>query len=170
MTPKKTMRYIRKPKLSNGNFTILYDKQEKKPWVLPPQYPMGRVHLKCGDYTIKGYEDLIAIEKKSGIAELFTDLAVGYRPTFKRFLRRLSKYPIRCIVVEDELSRVDAVYYRIKKVAPEMQMTPHTIFYWVEEIILVYCIPVLFLPRNIVIREMEQIFRTAYRRAQELRQ
>jgi len=162
-------RYIKKPKPNQNSFTVLYDDRERHPWLLPAQYAMEKKRLKVGDYSIKGYEDLIAIEKKSGIAELFNDLAASYRPTFKRFLRRLSKYPVRCIIVEDELSRVDAVYHRMKKVAPDMEMTPHTIFYWVEEIILVYCIPVLFVPKSLLIREMEQVFRTAYKRAQEIK-
>lgn len=163
------MRYIKKPKLE-PNFTILYDKQEKHPWSLP--YPMERVHLATGDYTIKGFEDIIAIEKKSGLLELFSDLAVSYRPTFKRFLHKLSRYPIKCIVVQHPL-RIQTlracVHTLNQKSNGKARMTEETIYYWVAEISLKYDIPILFVDTAVLKSTLPRLFETAYRKAQEIR-
>ena len=165
------MRYIKKSKLDQS-FTILFDTREQKPWTLPPQYPMKRVHLKVGDYTIKGYESIIAIEKKSGLAELFTDLSVSYRPTFKRFLRKLSRFPIKAIVVQDSLN--SGTLHRCltelnRKSKGKMQMTEETLYYWVSEITLNYGIPILFIDKAILLNTLTRLFETAYRKAQEIK-
>ena len=171
-TIPKTMRYIKKSKLDQS-FTILFDTREQKPWTLPPQYPMKRVHLKVGDYTIKGYESIIAIEKKSGLAELFTDLSVSYRPTFKRFLRKLAQFPIKAIVVQDSLN--SGTLHRCltelnRKSKGKMQMTEETLYYWVSEITLKYGIPILFVDKAILLNILPRIFEAAFRKAQEMKQ
>ena len=74
-TIPKTMRYIKKSKLDQS-FTILYDKQERKPWILPPQYPMELVHLKEEEYTIKGNERDGRAKDKEEIMEKLRSL--GY--------------------------------------------------------------------------------------------
>ena len=71
------MRYLKAKKIPK-QFTVLMDDREKKAWDLP--YKVERKRLKTGDYTVKGFEDKIAIEKKSGLVELLNDLTAKYRP------------------------------------------------------------------------------------------
>lgn len=164
------MRYIKKPKPESTSFTVLYDKQEKQPWSL--SFPMKRVHLSVGDYTIKGFEEIIAIEKKSGLAELYTDLAVGYRPTFKRFLRKLSRYSVKIIVVQDSLNigtLKRCLTELNRKSKGKIQMTEETLYYWVSEITLKYGIPILFVDSAILSPTLTRLFEAAYRQAQEVK-
>jgi len=149
--------------------TVLYDKREKHRWVLP--YKMEKAHLKTGDYTFEGYEDIVAIEKKSGLVELLNDLANGYRPTFERFLKRLSKYPVKVIIVEDTLSELSisrALMFIKKKSGGKARLTAKTIYYWVAEIACKYGIPVVFVSKSAKMNLLPDIFRACFEKANEL--
>jgi len=162
------LRYLKSKKIPKS-FTVLVDDREKKAWDLP--YKIERKRLKTGDYTIKGFEKIIAIEKKSGLIELLNDLANGYRPTFERFLKRLSKYPIKCIVVEDVLNNVAidrALMYIRKKSRGRCRLTSKTIYYWAAEISVKYGIPVIFVDKWAMMALLPEVFRAAFERANEI--
>lgn len=162
------MRYLKNKKVPK-QFTVLYDKQEKRPWVLP--YKMERVNLKTGDYTFKGFEKIVAIEKKSGLVELLNDLANGYRPTFERFLKRLSEYPVKVIVVEDTLSELSisrALIHIRKKSRGRARLTARSIYYWTADIAAKYGIPIVFVGKRAKMNLLPEIFRAAFEKANEL--
>ena len=162
-------RYIKDIKPVN-DFTILIDNQEKRPWDL--LWDTKVQHLKVGDYTIEGYEDHIAIEKKSGLGELLNDLAASYRPTFKRFLDKMSLHPIRCIVVEQVLSEENvrsAVEIVRKKSRGRSRLTTRTLWYWIGEIQMNYGIPILFVSKRTRRLVLPELFRAACEKAQEMR-
>lgn len=162
------MRYLKKKKVSK-QFAVLVDDREKKAWSLP--YKVEKKRLKTGDYTIKGFEEVIAIEKKSGLVELLNDLANGYRPTFVRFLKRLSKYPVKCIVVEDTLSELSinrALTHIRKKSRGRARLTSRSIYYWVAEIVTKYGIPIVFVGKRAKMDLLPEIFRAAFEKANEL--
>jgi len=167
----KDMRYKkRKPKVDSKPFVVLYDDREDEEhrWHLP--YKMEKKRLKCGDYTVKGFENVMTIEKKSGFEEVFKDLAVKYRPTFEKFLKKLSAYPVKCIVVEDELSNLHKVWYALKRKAPKMRMYPESIYFWAAQTI-AHGIPVIFVRRDVAGLGMTiEILKAAYKRAQEIKQ
>ena len=141
------MRYKKKPKPS-APLKVIYDDREKRPWLfLGKSYEMEKRRLPVGDYSLEGYEDRVAIEKKFGLAELFTDLEGRTRPRFEKFLIKLSKYEVKCIIVEQELSDLYSAWCVLKSKAPKMQMTPYTIIYWVSKIIIDYGIPIVFVPK-----------------------
>lgn len=149
---------------------VLRDDREKRPWKLPWTVKIKR--LKCGDYSVEGYKEVLAIEKKSGLLELLADLTNGYRPTFKRFLNRLSKYPVKIIVVCEPLN-TGTVKYALKvlskKSKGKSQLTARTIEYWVKEITCYYQIPVIFLERQNQMEQLAEIFRACQRKAEELK-
>lgn len=162
------MRYLKKKKIPK-QFTVLWDKREKRPWQLP--YKMEKAHLKTGDYTIKGFEDMVAIEKKSGLIELLNDLTAKYRPTFERFLKRLSKYPVKCIIVEDTLSELSisrALVHVKKKSGGRARLTSKTIYYWTAEIAAKYGIPIVFVGKASKAYILPEIFRAAFEKANEI--
>ena len=142
------MGYLRKDKAKTPKWpiTILYDDRERKPWNFhePRFFVFKRVRLKTADYTILGYENKIAIEKKADLHEFITDISGKYRNTFKRFLERLSTYPTKCIVIEDSFSNIDKVIRTIKGTA----ITPESVYYWVTLITIKYKIPVLFIGKG----------------------
>jgi ERCC4-type nuclease len=141
------MRYKRKPKLKT-NIVVVYDDREKHPWqFLSKRWPMKKKRLKVGDYSVSGYEDKIAIEKKSGFNELFSNLTGKERARFERFLLRLSAYPLKCIVVEQPftnsiLTRISAI---LQKRTPT-RLTPRTIHYWTSKIVALG-IPILYVDK-----------------------
>ena len=160
------MRYLKTKKVSKQLPPVLYDKQEKRPWVLP--YKIKRANLKTGDYTFEGFEDIIAIEKKSGLIELLNDLANGYRPTFERFLKRLSEYPVKVIVVEDTLSELSiqrALTHVRRKSRGKARLTAKSIYYWTAEISTKYGIPIVFVGKRAKMDLLPEIFRAAYEAA-----
>jgi len=165
--------YIKHPEQLKHDFQICFDDREKKPWMyLEKSYgPMKKKRLTIGDYTIRNLESLIAIEKKSGIGELLSDLTTGYRPTFKRFLTQLSRVPIRCIVVESELNKSD-IEYQLAVLAKHSngrcKMTPMTIYYWVAEITNVYGIPMVFANKRTIRQLLPSVFESAYKKAMEI--
>ena len=140
------MRYIKKHKKKDdqtSNVTIIIDDREKRPWTLDyPGFTTERARLKVGDYSIKGYEDRVAIEKKSGLKELLIDLSRKNRPRFKRFLVKLAAYEIKCLVIEkDSLDDMN----QILAAMPLTHLTPETVTYWIAKIIIDYGIPVLLI-------------------------
>ena len=163
------MRYLKQKKIPKQLPPVLYDKREKKPWRLP--FEMKRVHLETGDYTFEGFKNVIAIEKKSGLIELLNDLANGHRNTFERFLKRLSKYPVKVIVVEDTLSELSinrALTHIRKKSRGKARCTARTVYYWTAEIAAKYQIPVVFVGKCAKIDLLPEIFRAAFEKANEI--
>ena len=132
---------------------------------------MEREHLKTGDYTFKGFEKIVAIEKKSGLIELLNDLANGYRPTFERFLKRLSEYPVKVIVVEDTLSELSisrALTHIRRKSGGRARLTSRSIYYWTADIAAKYGIPIVFVGKRAKMDLLPEIFRAAFERANEI--
>jgi len=163
------MRYKKKPKPAKP-ITIVYDDREKHPWrFLSVQWPMKKKRLKVGDYSIEGYEDKVAIEKKSGINELLADLAGSYRPTFERFLKKMSQYPVKLIVVEDAFINSD-IYSKVAilKKKSRSRLTIHTIYHWTIRIAAHYDIPILFLDPHSVRELVTTLFEQLQKKVQEL--
>ncbi len=97
-----------------ADFTIVIDGREKAPWqfksinanrggrnhkvVVKTKYK----HLVTGDYSIEGYEDKIAIERKS--KEDAYGTFGGGREQFERELGRLQKMDLAAVIIESEWS------------------------------------------------------------------
>lgn len=143
--PYLNKRKRKKIKTNANAVTILVDDRERNPWTIPnPDFKFETQRLKVGDYTIKGYEDKVAIEKKSGIVELISNLSGKDRPRFKRFLEKLSEYPIKCIVIEASMSHIDAAFRSCRKT----HLEPASIYYWISVINIKYKIPTIFIGKN----------------------
>lgn len=148
---KKSSKYRKVNKKKYTPTTILYDDRERNPWKLDtPEFVFEKARLAVGDYTIKGHEDKVAIEKKSGIIELISNLSGKDRPRFKKFLVRLSQYEIKCIIIEDSFSRVESVFRYHKKT----HLDSKSFYYWISVITITYGIPILFIGKNKSQREI----------------
>jgi len=77
-------------------FTIITDTREQKPyrWDTPAE----RGTLKAGDYSVKGLEDRIAIERKS-LIDAYGTFGKG-RERFQRELEKLAGYEYAAVVIE----------------------------------------------------------------------
>jgi len=138
------MRLIKKKctYVDRAGITIIYDDREKQPWKLP--YKMLRKRLDVGDYTVKGYEKVIALEKKENLSELYTNISIRSLPRFRKFLGKLAKYPVKCLIVNESLDNIDYAYRMLKKKVPNMQVKPSNLIFWISKISVYYGIPMLF--------------------------
>jgi hypothetical protein len=81
---------------------ILRDTREKQPWDFEWYNEVKKVEVctvKVGDYTLKGYEDLVAIERKRSTGEL----AINFGKKRKQFLAEMEKmrdYKWRYVICE----------------------------------------------------------------------
>ncbi len=89
---------------------ILRDTREQTPWHFPG-CPMESATLKTGDYSIRGYTDWIAIERKS-----HADAWSSYGPDWRRFQRCLERMgamaergALVAVVVESTMQGMQAV-------------------------------------------------------------
>lgn len=140
------MGYIKRTTPDMHNIVILYDTHENYPWQLPIPWKMKRRHLQTGDYTIEGYEHLIAIEKKSGISELLTDLSGRDRVRFEKTLLRMSAFPFKCIVIEDDYSAASLAFDLLKKKSKgKARVTPASLQCFLAKMMFQYGIPVFFI-------------------------
>jgi ERCC4-type nuclease len=114
---------------------LLVDTREQRPLVFSDAVSVERATLAEGDYTAKGLEGRVAIERKS-LADLVGSLTSG-RERFLRELERLRPYMFRAIVVEGSMAEVVAGAYRSRA-------TPASILGSVCALIADYSIPVIF--------------------------
>lgn len=85
--------------------TIIYDDREKTPWVITG-FTAQRKRMPFGDYTIKGMENVLRIERKHGWSELVSNLATTRkRSNLYRNIRALARLKlnggIAAVFVED---------------------------------------------------------------------
>lgn len=91
---------------------VLIDTREQRPLRFVDELGVdcGSASLPAGDYSVRGYTRLIAIERKS-VADLVGTLTKG-RERFENELDLLAEYRWRCILVEGRRGDVEAGIYR----------------------------------------------------------
>lgn len=101
--------------LDHSRVIALVDTREQTPLDLSP-LSVESTTLPTGDYTLKGLESIVAIERKS-----LDDLlgCVGReRERFDREVQRLLAYPVRVLVIESTWGEIDLGQWR-SKITPE---------------------------------------------------
>lgn len=88
--------------MNKDPFTIIIDTREQIPWEFG-YHNTAKMKLDTGDYSIQGYEDIIAIERKKSVSELATNLSES---RFKDVLERLSKIKHPYMVFEFDIDEV----------------------------------------------------------------
>lgn len=94
----------------SGLITVLTDTREQRPWSLDPtRFVTERATLQTGDYTVKGLEDRLCIERK-GLGD-FVGTVISDWIRFRKELYRLASFDFALIVVEADLGDVYAHRY-----------------------------------------------------------
>ncbi len=88
--------------MNKDPFTIIIDTREQIPWEFG-YHNTAKMKLDTGDYSIQGYEHIIAIERKKSVSELATNLSES---RFKDVLERLSKIKHPYMVFEFDIDEV----------------------------------------------------------------
>lgn len=91
---------------------VLIDSREQRPLRFPPDLGVdcGGATLPAGDYSVRGFTSLIALERKS-VGDLVSTLTQG-RERFENELDMLAEYRWRAILVEGRRGDVEAGIYR----------------------------------------------------------
>jgi ERCC4-type nuclease len=88
--------------MNKDPFTIIIDTREQIPWEFG-FHDTAKQKLDTGDYSILGFENIIAIERKKSVSEFATNLSES---RFKDVLERLSKIKHPYMVFEFSLDEV----------------------------------------------------------------
>lgn len=100
--------------MSKLDIFVIKDTREQKGWDFHPEEKKpGKLcilgteiaTLDAGDYTIKGYEDIIRIERKMGFAELFGNMTpLDHKERFEREMEKLRDIKHKYILVETSIN------------------------------------------------------------------
>lgn len=113
-------------------FTVIVDSREQSPFTFrgfrgdasqkrrPLVVRTVVAGLASGDYSIEGFENRVAVERKS-LSDLFGTLGNG-RERFERELQRLSAMEFAAVVIEAGWSSI------IGSPPPQSKLTPKTVF------------------------------------------
>lgn len=83
-------------------YTIIKDTREQLGWTFPPYGDLEGMEIgtvKTGDYTIKGFEHVVAIERKKSPAGLAMNLGREIE-RFEREMQRMSEIPYAFVLCE----------------------------------------------------------------------
>lgn len=133
--------------ISNITPSLVYDDREKKRWK-SSFYRTTKKRLKIGDYTFEGFEDIIRIERKYSLKELFQNLSGKSRKDFYVKIDKLSNFPVRCFIVEDLIENITKTIEGLKKKNPNIKMSNETIWCCLNRIMFYYKVPVLFVGKT----------------------
>jgi hypothetical protein len=88
--------------MNKDPFTIIIDTREQLPWEFG-YHSTSHQKLDTGDYSIAGFEDVLAIERKRSVSEIANNLSES---RFLDVLDRMSKIRYSFILLEFELNDV----------------------------------------------------------------
>ena len=94
---------------------VIVDTREQTPFTFPDMRT-ERGTLQSGDYSLKGFEEHVAIERKS-LADLVGCCTTG-RDRFKHELHRLRGFYLSAVIIEASVAQVMGHGYR-SRIAPE---------------------------------------------------
>ena len=93
-------------KKSIPKYTVIQDIREQKGWYFS-EYDkcsgMEQGSLKTGDYTLKGFEEMVCIERKFSVEEIATNLGKK-KKAFDAEMKRMQEFPFRYIICEFSMS------------------------------------------------------------------
>lgn len=104
MTTKPTPDQLRAT-LDPASVTAIIDTREQTPLDLAP-LSTERATLSTGDYSLKGLEHIVTIERKS-LSDLLGCVGSD-RERFEREVQRMLGYPVRVLLVESSWAEIEA--------------------------------------------------------------
>ena len=85
----------------NVQYCVCYDTREQQPWKFDGRTKgcvgYEKATLKTGDYTVKGLEDILCLERKKSVSELAGNV---FEDRFGRELERMRGIPIAYVILE----------------------------------------------------------------------
>lgn len=128
-------------------FLIIRDTREKDGWDFPESNSCAGMIIKkldTGDYSLKGYEDMICIERKKSSGEIANNIS---QMRFKKELERMRNFKYRFIVCEFPFK--DLKQFPLNSGIPEralssLRISNNYLMRFISEIQILYGINVVF--------------------------
>jgi len=103
------------PRIILPSYTVIRDTREQDGhgWTFNAHVPQRKPPrcdgmitdtLKTGDYSLVGYTDVLAVERKFGFSELWGNYSSQKRPAFEAEMERMSRLKYAFVVVESSLT------------------------------------------------------------------
>ena len=116
-TSYRTIINMKNPRdLKPEHVTALIDTREQLPWTLEP-LKRERATLATGDYSVKGLESFVSIERKS-LSDYLGCIGQG-RERFEAEMQRILAYETRAVIVEATWQQLENGDWRRSKVTPQ---------------------------------------------------
>ena len=115
---------------------IVIDTREQIPLAFSDRVRVATATLRAGDYSVKGYESEIAVERKT--LNDFVNTIILQRERFREELKKLQSYKAACVVVEADASAIHDHRY-------SSNAHPNAVWGAMMSIIIDYSIPIYFL-------------------------
>lgn len=129
------------------DFTIIYDTREQTPWDFSYEKSASQEigTLKTGDYTIKGLENKLCIERKGCIEEFANNLGREFA-RFEKELVRMADFEHAFIICEFPLSDlIEFPFHRAnKKLQAQSRITGKFLLKQIMEIQLDHKVKIMF--------------------------
>lgn len=115
---------------------IIVDTREQTPWTFEdqPEISTHRAMLKAGDYSVRGLEERVAIERKS--VDDWTGTVLRDRARFYRELELLRGYAFACVIVEASVRDIMAGRYK-------SEARPAAVLGFIAEVTVAQRVPVI---------------------------
>ena len=129
--------------MTKDPFTVIIDTREQMPWEFG-FHATSKRKLDTGDYSIEGYEHLLAIERKKSVSEIANNITES---RFKDVLERLNKIPHSFILMEfslDEIYQFPVGSDIPKKMWDKLRISGNYIMKYLIELQLNYNIHLIF--------------------------
>lgn len=108
-----------------SDITIIVDTREQTPFAFEEWGFNTEVGtLKTGDYTVKGLESQVVVERKS-LADLLGCIGKG-RQRFERELTRMKEFKSRAVVVSASEKEIEAGNYHYSRLTPKQVIGSYT--------------------------------------------
>lgn len=125
------------------DFTVVIDTREQTPWEFS-HHTVANKKLDTGDYSMEGYENILCIERKNGVAELAGNIS---EKRFQDVINRMTNYKHSYILVEGDYKEL--MNYPIGSDVPmrlwkKIKITPQYILKFISELQIYYNIHVVF--------------------------
>ena len=91
-----------------NKYTVIQDTREQDGWFFSPYdrcEGMEVATMNTGDYTIKGYEEVVCIERKASVSELAMNLGRKKGP-FQNEMERMKSFPFSFLILEFDMEHL----------------------------------------------------------------
>ncbi len=95
-------------KKKQNKYTVIKDTREQDGWFFDAYDKcegMEVATMNTGDYTIKGYEEVVCVERKASVVEIANNLGRN-KKTFHKEMERMKDFPFRYMILEFSASEV----------------------------------------------------------------